>query len=298
MVPFVCGLLTALLLFPFASIRQVQASGPDPARVVSRQTLLEAMRRSKGYDPTATTNGARFQAEVLLHLVREAKTQNREGARLFLGHEDWFRAFLEVTGRTEKTAPQYALLAHRHGQDTEIDSRRDRVIRNVKQGPRPDLAVNVAIWWPKKKGGTNRYSYVDTLSTPHLNVTNGRVITYRLLDFGDMIVYDRVEGLTGRPTSGILGFVFRIIGEGRVVQSRMAISDDGLQVSRAKAKKAFIGVTTTVTVYPDGRTAKDVPTDRLDLLALEARLKQPLKIDYFHVDPPSGDPESVKRWTE
>ena len=65
------------------------------------------------------------------------------------------------------------------------------------------------------------------------------MIAYRLLDFGDMIAYDRVQGLTGRPTSGILGLLFRNIGEGRVVASRMAISHDGLQVSRAKAKKAF-----------------------------------------------------------
>ena len=107
------------------------------------------------------------------------------------------------------------------------------------------------------------------------------MITYRLLDFGNMVVYDQLEGLTGQPTSGLLGILFSAIGEGRVTQSRMAISRDGLQVSRAKVKKAFLGLATTVTVYPDGHTEKDVPTDRPDLLALDLRLKQALEMDYL-----------------
>ena len=247
---------------------------------MSQQDLLEAMRQHKCYDPTATTNGARFQAEALLSLARKARAHDPEGLPLFVEPEDWFQAFLKVTGLTDQEAPIYALLAYQHGQRMEIDYRTDRVIRKVKKGPWPELAVNVMIWWPKTKGGPTKYSYQDTLSTPHLKVTNKRMITYRLLDFGDMVVYDKIKGLTGRPTSGVLGFLFRIIGEGRVVESRMAISQDGLQVTRAKAKKMFMRVTTIVTVCPDGHTEKDVPTNRPDLMALEARLKQPLKIDY------------------
>ena len=147
--------------------------------------------------------------------------------------------------------------------------------------PRPELAINVVIWWPQTPGGATKYSYRDTLSTPHLKVTNRRVITYRLLDFGDMVVYDQIDGLTGEPTSGVPGLLFPAIGEGRVRQSRMAISRDGLQVSLAKVKKAFLRILTTVTIYPDGHTEKDVPTDRPDLLALEVRLKQSLKMDYL-----------------
>ncbi len=106
------------------------------------------------------------------------------------------------------------------------------------------------------------------------------MITYRLLDFGDWFAYDEIEGVTGRPTSGLLGFLFRIIGEGRIKQSRMAISKDGVQVSRATAQKGFMERTTTVTVYPDGKMVKDVPAGRPDLLELEKRIKQPLEIDY------------------
>ena len=193
------------------------------------------MRPCTGYDPTATTNGPRFQAEVLLRLARQARAQDPDGPPFFVGHEEWFEAFLELTGRTVETAPLYALLAYRHGQ--------------------------------------------------RVKVADHRLITYRLLDFGDRIVYDEIEGLRGRPTSGVLGFLFRIIGEGSMVHSRMAISRDGLQVSRASAKKAFFGITTTVTVYPDGRTEKDLPAGRPDLLALEALLEQPLEIDYIRFVP-------------
>ena len=61
----------------------------------------------------------------------------------------------------------------------------------------------------------------------------------------------------------------------------MAISEDGIQVSRTTAEKAFMGVTTTVTVYPDGIMEKDVPegTERI-CWNWRRRLKQPMEIDY------------------
>ena len=158
------------------------------------------------------------------------------------------------------------------------------MIRTVKDGPVPDLAVNVRIWWKKKNNGSKAYSYHDTLSTPHLKVTNHRVITYRLLDYKEWIVFDKIEGLTGRPTTGLLGFLFQIIGEGRVVESRFAVSSDGMQINRARAEKAFFSVHTTVTVKPDGHTSKDVPPDRPDLLDLEMTLKKNLEIDYLPFD--------------
>jgi hypothetical protein len=40
-------------------------------------------------------------------------------------------------------------------------------------------------------------------------------------------------------------------------------------------------VETTVTVYADGRTEKDLPANRPDLVALEARLKQALEVEYL-----------------
>ena len=248
--------------------------------VLDRSVVLDAMRQHGDYDPAATTNGARFQAEVVFYLARRARERDPDGPPLFIGYEDWFRAFLEVTGGTERTAPQYALLSYQHGQNIEVDYRLDRVIREVKEGPKPELAVNVRVGWEAGAGKPDRYSYLDTLSTPRFKVTNRQMITYRLLDFGNWAVYDEIEGITARPMSGVLALLFRFIGEGRLAHSRMAVSADGIQVSRTTAKKAFMGVTTTVTVRPDGTMQKDVPDGRADLLDLERRLKQPLDIDY------------------
>jgi hypothetical protein len=92
-----------------------------------------------------------------------------------------------------------------------------------------------------------------------------------------MVVFNEITGLRGRPTTGVLGMLFQLIGEGSVVESRIAVAPDGLQITRARARKIF-EVATTVTVHPDGRTEKDVPPGRLDLVAIDALLKQPLRV--------------------
>ena len=273
--------IATLLCFFFLLDRPVCA---DDVRlgyqVVSRAEIVEAMRQCGDYDPTATTNGARFQGDMILYLAQKARERDPQGLPLFIGYENWFQAFMEVLARTENAMPQYARLSYQYKQITEVDYRVDRVIRKIVKAPTPELAVNVRVWWKDQPGKPDRYSYLDTLSTPNLKVTNQRVMTYRLLDFGDWVIYDEIEGLTGRPTSGILGFLFRIIGEGRIVQTRMAISKDGLQINRATAKKGFIKRIDTVTVYPDGKMEKDVPPDQPDLLELTNLITQPLEIEY------------------
>jgi hypothetical protein len=269
-----CG--AALLAVAHAS----RADAAEAPAVVSPAALREAMSAIKGYDPTATTNGARFQAEVLVALARQARSRDPGGPPLFIGHADWFAAFLAATGRTADRAPLFARLAHQHGQDITVEHRPERVFRGGGAGPAPALAANVQIAWAAGPGAPASYSYEDALSTPRLKVTNKRVIRYRLIDFGDMLLFDEVTGLTGRPQSGMLGLLFQLIGEGHVVEYRMAIAPDGLQISYGRAKKAFIGVDSTVTVYPDGRSEKGLPEGRADLRALEARLKRPLKIEY------------------
>jgi hypothetical protein len=257
---------------------------PATARVVSRAEILAAMRSCQGFDPTATTNGPRFQAEVLLHLLREGQAKDPEAGHLFVDHRDWFAAYLERTGLAAEEAPLFMRLAHEHGQDLEVDARPGRVIESVIEGPPPRLAANVRIGWPAKKGGKDRYSYDDKLAVPDLRVTNERVLVYRLLDYGDVVVYDAVEGLRGRPTEGFLGLLFDLIGEGSVRWSRMTISEDGLQVSRARATKGPFRVESTITVFPDGRVEKDLPSGRADLLALERRLLLRRTIRYLPLD--------------
>jgi len=253
----------------------LDSTGP---RAVPRPVILEAMRESQGYDPTATTNGARFQSEVLRRLARITSALDPSQSPLYIDHRDWFQAYLERTDLSAEKAPLFIRLAHDYGQDMVADYRRERVVEMVEPGPAPELALNVCIWWSQGHNRPGKYSYEDLLSSPQLKVTNERVISYRLLDFGDMTVFGDIRGLRGRPTSGVLGLLFRLIGEGHVVENRMAVSLDGVQVSRARARKSFFEVVSTVTVYADGRTEKDVPAGRSDLAALEARLKRPLKL--------------------
>ena len=249
-------------------------------RRVTEAELIAAMNQVNGFDPRATTNGARFQAEVLFKLVNTVVDSGRLDRPMLITCEDWFRAFMVKTNSTAETAPQYVRLAFERKQSTWVDARRDRVIENVRKGDRPVQALNVLLWWPEESGAKSKYSYRDTLSTPQLRVTNHRVITYRLLNFGNRFFFDDIEGLTGCPTTGLLGLLFKIIGEGRLVEIGMAISEDGLQVVRGTAKKGLAEVTTTATIAPDGKSEKDVPKNRPDLKALEKRLETHFEIDY------------------
>jgi hypothetical protein len=252
------------------------------AHVVSRAEILAAMRGRQGYDVTATTNGPRFQAEVLLDLL--AARGAPEDAFLFANAEDWFAAYLERTGLAAEKAPLFVRLAREYGQDLEADARPGRVIERVTEGPVPRVAANVRLGWPSAKAGKDRYSYDDTLSIPHLRVTNERVIVYRLLDYADMVAYEEIEGLRGRPTEGFLGFLFDLVGEGQVQWNRMTLSADGLQVARARAAKGPFHVESTITVFPEGRVEKDLPKGREDLAPLEKRLLEARRIRYLPLE--------------
>jgi len=248
-------------------------------RVVSQQDILDAMNACQGYNVTATTNGPRFQAEVLMRLAQKARAEHPDGPELLIGHAEWFHAYLARTGLTSDAAPLFARLAFDHGQDLQIDYRAERVVENAG-AERPDFAASVRLWWPDRPGAPSSFSYADEVSTPQLKVTNQRVIAYRLLEISGMVIYGQIEGLKGRPTSGILGAIFQLIGEGDLKESRMVVSPDGLQLSRTHAEKWAFGVTQTVTVYPDGHAEKDIPPNRPDLKALAERLEAPLKIRY------------------
>lgn len=274
----------SIFAFFFASIFASFAvnafpSEGDSLRVVTREELIRAMRGHGPYDITKTTNAGRLQAETILQLVRDVQARDSTRTPLFISHRDWFDAYLKVAGVTAAAAPIFARLGYEYGQDVRVERRPERVIRSIK-GPPPKSAFHVTIWWEPSPAKRESYSYEDTLSVPRLQVTNHRVITYRMLDFGDMIVLGNIQGLTGRPTTGLLGVLFRLIGEGRLVETRMAVSADGLQLLRGSARKGFMGVTTTATVTPDGRGMKDIPDGREDLRRVEDRLKTPIEVEY------------------
>ena len=253
------------------------AQEPPPRQVVSHAEILAAMRESRGYDLTATANGARLQAEVVLRLVRRARETQPEGPPLFISHRDWYVAFLDRVQLTHEKAPLYARLAYENRQDSEIEYRAGRVVDRVESGRQPLLAVNVVTSW---QAGRSRYSYEDTLATPRLKVALERLLRYRLLDFGDFVLFDEVEGLNGRPTSGLLGSLFDVIGEVDVVESRMASAADASLVMRGVGRKALLSIAATATVSPEGKGTKGVPPDRPDLAAIERRLAEPLQIVY------------------
>lgn len=261
----------------------VLAAAPSGLVPVSTGQIAAAMRLCHGYDPIATTNGGRFQADVLLHLA-DAAERDRVAQPLFVGHQEWFDALLEVRGLKAAQAPLYCRLAREHGQDLAFEFRTDRVVERVVQGPKLRRGLAVRVGWPETNGKPDRYSFEDLLARPTLQVTNHRRVSYRLLAFQDRVMLDGIEGLTGRPNSGALGLLFSLIGEGRVLEYRMAVAKDGVQVSRGRAKKAFFEVASTITIQPDGKGEKDVPRDRPDLVALDKKLGEPIDVRYRPFD--------------
>jgi len=248
--------------------------------VVPTQRLIEAMREVRGYELTATANGPRLQADVVLALVHEAAGRDPERRPLFVGHREWYEAFLSRPGLAPSGAPLYVRRPYEVGQDLVVDYREEAVVEAVVQGPSPRVAANVWIFWAKGAGRPDEYSYDDTRSRPNLRVTQKRLITYRLVEYEDRLWYAEVSGLHGRPTSGPLGVLFRLIGEARVEESRSAFLPDGTQVVRGRASKWGIDRTETAIVWADGHADRGIPAGRPDLLALEKRLLEPLAIRF------------------
>jgi hypothetical protein len=262
--PGVAGVLALVLAFGTAPREDSQQgsstvlSGGETCTVrqIKRDELAAAMRQHGDYDILATTNRGRFSSELLLQLAREARERDPNGSPLYVNSEDWFFAYIATAGVGMMDAPLPARLGFENAQRVLIEYRSDRVIREIKKGSEPLLAVNIK-----------------------LKVTSHREITYRLLEYEDMIVIDKIDGITGRPLNGLLATLFSVIGEGGLKHSRMAVTEDGLQVARARSKKVF-SVSATVTVQPDGKATKGIPEDRPDLEAIEERLKSSLDIEY------------------
>jgi hypothetical protein len=259
----------------------VASDGDASVQRIGYADLLEAMRAEQGYDARQTTNLARFQAGVLLRLAERAQARQPQGPPLFLDHAEWFQAYLETVGLSAEQVPISCRLSVASRQDAWVEYRRERVVRRAGAERPVRLALNVRVGPLPQVSVPPRYSYDDTASTPRLRVTVERVYRYRLLDLGDQVVLDEIEGLYGRPTSGLLGLLFALIGEGRAVFSRMAFASDGTQVMVGQARKAFIVRTATVTIHPNGTAEHGVPAGRSDLAALEARLRAPLGVEYM-----------------
>jgi hypothetical protein len=271
------------------------ASTWENARQVKKEEIVAAMRRQKDlkYKLDAIANAVRLQAGVFLELAEKAQAADPERRPLRVGHEEYFTAFLEVTGLTSDSAPTFARVPHRFGEDHLIDYRREHVLEPIEAGAVPLRALNVKAGWPSAPGAPASYSYVDKSADPHVEVTHQQASAHRVLDFGNIIVYDDIRGVTGRATSGLLGLIFSLLGTAQAEQTRFAVSADDIQLSRTTATK-LLTLTHTVTIYPDGEVLSGLPPDRPDLERLERHLKRlDIKAVYVPFDlspvPPPGD---------
>lgn len=256
---------------------------PDVTQRVTLPQVVAAMQieAGLGYHMGISANSPRLTTSVIRTLVDDFRDRAPEGPPLFIHYDDWYAAYSEVTGLPDSLIPDFIALQRQYRQDQYIEYREVMNRITVKKGPAPDQVMRVLVGWPDGPDAPSEYTYVDSASSPSMLATNQQVVRYRLLVYRDMVVQDQVEGLGGRPLGGALGAMFKVIGNGRVVWSRFAVSDDGLLVTHSRAKKGFVGVTQTTTTYADGTIEKDVPEDRPDLEAIAHRLKQDIKIDYL-----------------
>ncbi|MEO8452241.1 MAG: hypothetical protein ABI647_20790 [Gemmatimonadota bacterium] len=281
------SIVTAIALL--GAFPEVAVAQSCPADTITRQELGAAMREARlapggDYAVLATMNSMRFQSAVFQRLIQHALARRPDGGTFFIPHDILWWEFLKVAGLRvgeEDKAPIGRRLAFEYHQSIEVTyGRPDSVIKETKHGPSPSIAANVRLEWPDRPDGVRKFSFVDTLSVPQLQMTSQQVSTFRFLVFSDMIAFDEIQGMSGRPVSGLLGTLFKLLGEGRAVYSRFSIAPDGMQVMRAKAKR-LISKTVTVTTNPDGRAQNGVPDDRPDLAAIEARLQEPLDFEYY-----------------
>lgn len=265
-------LLLALAVWPLLAsgspaLRQIP---PPGARTVPRADLLEAMRAEQGYDLRATTNQSRLQSRVMLRLARESQRAGPGASLLFIDHEDWFQAYLEATGLRAEQAPLSVGLSRRHQYDILVDARPGAVVARVVAGPQPSQALNVR--W-RSRVGTPRYSYRDRQSRPELDLSFEGTVSYHLLEWDGLVAFDEIEGVSGRPATGPLSVLFRLIGQAHATWSRSLVAGDGWQVLVGQGRKGPFSRTATVTIRPDGLVEQGLPPARADLAALEQRLR-------------------------
>jgi hypothetical protein len=269
---------------PLLSAIPLQPPSSPPSQPVSRAELLEAMRvvadREPHFDIKATTNGSRFQGDVILHLAEQARKRNPAGLPLFIDHEDSFYAYLEVAGLRPEQAPIFARKSFEHRQAQLIEYRENSVVASVDVGPPLLFAVAVQAFWPETPGVPRSFSYEDTFSDPNLRVTNQRVVSYKLLKFKEFTLYDQVSGVSGKPTSGFFTSLIGLLGSAHVLQSKSAITTDGLQIVRTHARLWGFNAKPIVTIQKDGRAAETLDRTREDIRKIEAMLKQEIRIRY------------------
>ncbi|MDT8449514.1 MAG: hypothetical protein RQ847_05005 [Wenzhouxiangellaceae bacterium] len=267
----------ALLMTPLTAIVSpapvAHAADECPDQLVSTETMRQVIASIEGYDTTLTTNYSRFVADFLFGLaahpaVREESTSFR------IQPEGFMSAWQSATGRSANEAPVSMQRVLEYGQHFAVDIRPDV----VTEGPEHDLVMAVHVSWPESAGLGSSYTYEDTLSEPDVRIREQRVIEYLLFRLDDVVAYERITGVSGRPTSGALGALFTLLGVADIESTRHVVAADGTQVNRARVRKLF-PFTALATIAPDGTAQRGIPDGREDLEMLAEKLDFDLEIE-------------------
>jgi hypothetical protein len=153
------------------------------------------------------------------------------------------------TNRRAAEAPVSMRKGLEHGQRFVVDTHATVRISPASAAATQVLSVRAS--WPDEPGAADHYSYHDTTAIPSIRLHHDRVITYQLIDFGDFVAYENMQGIRGRPTSGGLGALFGLLGTAEIRHSRFAVAEDQTQVNWSEVKKLF-SFTALTTITPDG----------------------------------------------
>lgn len=278
---------------PEGSSRTTGSAERCERQVVPGDVLEEAIRARQEYDITATPNQGRFLAELLLDLADRYRERRPDGPPLLIRQGAFFPAYLRVTGLTAAEAPPGFRKAYRHRQRMVVEYRRDRVLGRVRAGPEPRQALSVRAAWPDTGALPASYAYEDTASSPNVRVRQERNVTYRLLEYVAVVVYDRMEGVSGRPTSGALGALFDVLGMVEIRESRFVPAGGGAQLTYSRIR-AVAPVETVATVTADGQARRGIPEDRPGLRRLRSVLERDLAVEYRGAPPPACSGEETR----
>lgn len=242
--------------------------------VETLRAAIEEIEVAGGYDIDATTNQPRFVAEFLFALAAQVRERGMSSFRVL--PQRYFEAWQQATGKVAEDAPVgiQRVLEFDQRFVVELDPELELQLPD-RLTLRQALAVRVG--WPARPDGAEFYTYSDTSSDPDVMLRQARDIRYLLLDFGDFVAYEQVDGVSGKPTSGGLGALFKLLGMGSLRSTRLAIAADGLQVNRTRVAKLFT-FTAIALVQPDGRAERGIPDQRSDLAALEELLDTPYEV--------------------
>ena len=246
---------------------------------VSRDEIRQAMSAHGPYSLTSTTTAMLFGSRALLAIVHRRQRDAPGSTQFLISHDDWFAAHLETAGVPYAEMSPSARSAFEHQQDVLVDYG-PQVVEQTMEGPIPITSLDVTLSWPDSGDAPSEFSYKDTTSVPKLDMFNHRVIRFKMLEYDDMLMFDRVTGISVRPV-GFLSAVFAVLGKPDLKETRLAVSADYWQVMRGRVN-VFAGLskTGTATVEPNGRGHEGIPPDRSDLAALARRLRESVEHRY------------------